>query len=133
MSKVGSRSAAYRPLTIALVIGLLLTISGVGLESASAWSKSRLVVSSSPDRSGPVLLDGSTVEGEIYVFVQTFPVRSSGVEFYLDDPDRTLAPVQVDRTRPFDFAGTAAGRVARPYDTLNLSEGSHSITAVLER
>ena len=130
MSKGGSRSAAYRPLTIALVIGLLLTISGVGLESASAWSRSRIAVSSSPDRSNAVRLDGAILKGNIYVFVRTSRPLTR-VEFYLDDPSRTRPPARVDTAPPFDFAGSTADRQAQPYDTLKLAEGSHTVTAVL--
>src|SRR3712207_161247 len=99
-----------------LAVGVLVVLSGVGLESASAWSRSRLSVSWSPDRSGSVLLDGATISDDIYVFL-TSPRWLDRVEFYLDDPGRTRPPVRVDTTPPYDFAGTASNGQANPYDT----------------
>jgi len=131
MSQRRPRSIVRRSLLpLALVIGLLPLLTGVGLESASAYLRSRLAVSSSPDRSSSARLDGAVVTGQVYVFL-TSPRYLHRVEFYLDDPGRARPPVRVDTTAPFDFAGTAAGRRANPYDTARLAEGSHTITAVL--
>ena len=55
---------------IALGLSAALVLSALGIESASASTRSRLVVSLNPDRSNAVRLDGSTVKGEIYVFVR---------------------------------------------------------------
>jgi hypothetical protein len=49
---------------------VVLAISCLGLESASAATRARLAVSLNPDRSNAVRLDGSTVKGKIYVFVR---------------------------------------------------------------
>jgi hypothetical protein len=77
-----------------------------------------------------VRLDGAKVRDKIYVFVRN--VRSlQRVDFYLDDPLRRRAPIQIDTQQPFDFAGTAANGTALPYDTTELSDGRHSITVVL--
>jgi parallel beta helix pectate lyase-like protein len=131
MSQRRPRSMIRRSqLPLALVIGLLLLLTGVGLESASAYIRSRLAVSSSADRSSSARLDGAVVKGQIYVFL-TSPRYLDRVEFYLDDPSRTRPPVRVDTTAPFDLAGTATDRRANPYDTTKLTEGTHSITAVL--
>jgi Glycosyl hydrolase family 12 len=113
--------------SLALVLGVL-GIFGVG--SASASTRSRLAVSLSPDRSHAVRLDGITVQGKIYVFVR----NSRGlrkVDFYLDDPRQTRAPARTDRVPPFDLAGTARNRTARPFDTTKLVDGSHMIKVVL--
>jgi Right handed beta helix region len=134
MLPAGPRVALRRRHNIVIAIGasiaLALTVSVLGVESASAWTRSRLAVSINPDRSSAVLLDGSTAKGKIYVFVRNS--RSIGkVDFYLDDPRRTKPPVRTDAIPPFDFAGTAADGTAAPYDTAMLTNGSHNITAVL--
>ena len=131
MSRGGPSSGmrGHQIVIAALVVGVLLAVSGVG--SASAWSsRSRLSVSWSPDRSGSVSLDGAAVKGETYVFLKTSRWLDR-VEFYLDDPGRTRPPVRVDTIAPYDFAGTAADGRANPYDTRGLANGTHSITAVL--
>jgi hypothetical protein len=70
---------------IALGASIALALSGLAIESASASTRSRLAVSSSPDRSSAARLDGSTVDGEIYVFVRNSKTLDK-VEFYLDSP-----------------------------------------------
>ena len=60
----------HRKVVIALSVITGLALSGVGLESASASTRSRLAVSFKPDRSSAVRLDGSAVKGKIYVFVR---------------------------------------------------------------
>jgi hypothetical protein len=115
---------------LALGLSAALVLSALGIDSASASTRSRLVVSLNPDRSNAVRLDGSTVKGKIYVFVR----NSNGldkVDFYLDGSWRTEPPVRTDTNPPFDFAGTAAEGTALPYDTTKLADGSHTISAVL--
>ncbi|MGH8982660.1 MAG: BACON domain-containing protein, partial [Acidimicrobiia bacterium] len=91
-----------------------------------------LVVSSSPDRSDAVGLAGETVSGNVYVFVA--PEEGvSEVAFHLDDSDRSGAPVQVERSAPYDFAGTNGDGTAAPFDTASLPDGSHEVTAEVER
>lgn len=83
-----------------------------------------LMYSTSADRSSPVALDGATVSGDIYVFLD-----DAGVEeavFYLDN---SASPAQTEGVAPLDFAGTdnATGK-ANPFDTTTLSDGSHTIS-----
>jgi hypothetical protein len=91
-----------------------------------------LLVSSSASRSSPAPLDAKTVSGDVYVFV---PANNgiTGVKFYLDDPQRVGTPIKTEGFAPWDFAGTASGGAANPYSTLQLSDGSHSITAAITR
>jgi hypothetical protein len=123
-------SRRRRNIVIAFAAGIALALSGLGSGSASASTRPRLVVSMSPDRSTAVRLDGSPVKGEIYVFVRNSRSLKK-VEFYLDDPHRAKPPIRTDRVAPFDFAGTAAGGTANPFDTTTLADGSHTIRAVL--
>ena len=113
--------------SLALVLGVF---GVVGVGTASAWTRSRLAVSLSPDRSQPVRLDGLTMHGNIYVFVRS----SRGlrkIDFYLDDGWQTRTPTSTDWVPPFDLAGTAPDGTARPYDTTQLVDGSHTIKLVL--
>ena len=83
-------------------------------------------LSSSPDRSSPVLLAGRTVSGNIYVFVSP----ESGItqaRFFIDNTSATGTPFQTENMAPWDLAGGDSG--ANPYDTRTLSNGAHSITA----
>ena len=117
-------------IAVALAVGLVLAVGGVGLEPAAAFTRSRLAVSLSPDRARPVSLDGAKVKGKIYVFVRT-PRKVDRVDFHLDDPRRRQLPIRTERHRPYDLAGTAANGTALPFDTTVLAEGRHTVTVVL--
>ena len=120
----------HRKVVVVLAVSIALALSGLGVESASASTRSMLALSLSPDRSNAVRLDGSTVKGQIYVFVRDSE-NLDKVDFYLDSRRRTKPPVRTDTEPPFDFAGTAADGTAVPYDTKRLAEGSHRIKVVL--
>ena len=120
-----------RKVVIALGASIALVLSGLGLESASAATRSRLAVSLSPDRSNAVPLDGSTVKGKIYVFVRNSKTLDK-VDFYIDSPRWTdRPPVRTDKKAPFDLAGTDADGTARPYNTARLADGTHTIRVVM--
>jgi hypothetical protein len=122
----------HRKVLVVLAVSIALALSGLGIESASASSRSRLAVSLNADRSSATRLDGSMVKGKIYVFISDSK-RLTKVDFYLDSARRTKRPpVATDKQAPFDFAGTAADGTARAYDTSRLSDGSHTIRAVLK-
>src|SRR5215212_609828 len=115
---------------IALGVSAALVLSAVGIESATASTRSMLAVSLNPDRSNAVRLDGATVKGKIYVFVRNSQALDE-VDFYLDSSWRSSRPVRTETDPPFDFAGTADDGTAIPYDTAKLADGSHSIRVVL--
>ncbi len=119
-----------RKAMIALGLSVALALSVLGIQSASASTRSRLALSLNPDRSNAVRLDGSTVKGNIYVFVRNSKTLDK-VDFYLDSSSRTKPPVRTVTDPPFDFAGTADDGTAVPYDTTKLADGSHSISVVL--
>jgi hypothetical protein len=114
-------------------ISALINLTGGGSEVVSSTftvnnvtggSSYNLFVSASPDRSNAVNLGGVTVSGEIYVF--TGPDSGvSSVIFSLDG-----AVVRTEGLVPFDFAGTGVG-VAFPYDTGQLADGQHEISALI--
>jgi N-acetylneuraminic acid mutarotase len=62
----------------------------------------------------------------------TPPAGVQRVLFYLDDPGLTGSPRLVELKAPFDFAGTAPDGSANPFDTHSLSDGAHTISAVVE-
>jgi hypothetical protein len=119
-----------RKAMIALGLSAILALSVLGIQSASASTRSSLALSLNPDRSNAMRLDGSTVKGKIYVFVRNSKTLDK-VDFYLDNSSRSTPPVRTDTDPPFDFAGTAEDGTAVPYDTTKLADGSHSISAVL--
>jgi hypothetical protein len=86
-------------------------------------------LSTSSNRSNPVLLQDRTVSGNIYVFLGP----DSGItqaRFYIDNPSASGTPLMTENTAPWDFAGGST-TTANPYDTRKLSNGAHSITASL--
>jgi hypothetical protein len=92
-----------------------------------------LMLSSSSSRTSPVLLGGRTVSGNIYVF--TVPEAGvSQVRFYVDDPSRSGTPFIVEARAPYDLAGTNTNtRLANPFNTRTLANGSHTVTAAIDR
>jgi hypothetical protein len=128
----GARLAlrGWRRVIIALVVSAALALNTLGVESAAASPRARLAVSLNPDRSQAVRLDGSTAKGNIYVFVRDSK-KLRKVDFYLDSRRHTKPPVRTDEQAPFDLSGTASDSTAIPFDTTALTDGSHTIRAVL--
>lgn len=95
-----------------------------------------LVVSTKPDRSGSVPLNGLTVSGNIYISYKLIsPTATSNpvkqVKFWLDDPtptNPTGAPRTTELTSPFDFAGTLSDGTAAALNTTGLTKGLHTVT-----
>ncbi|MCU1438310.1 MAG: Kelch repeat-containing protein [Naasia sp.] len=83
-------------------------------------------LSASPGRSPSGSLGGATVSGNAYIFLAANPdIRA--VEFWLDNPQLTGAPRQVEREAPYDFAGGSAS-AANAFDTKALPDGPHSVS-----
>ncbi|MEX2123335.1 MAG: kelch repeat-containing protein [Woeseia sp.] len=85
-----------------------------------------------PDRSGAVALQGAVVAGDIHVFV-TPETGISRVDFYIDNPEASGTPFQIEKQKPWDMAGTDGSGLAFPYDTSNLSDGLHDLTVKVKR
>ncbi|MDQ3858089.1 MAG: choice-of-anchor D domain-containing protein, partial [Actinomycetota bacterium] len=100
-------------------------------QAVSADVVHELAVSRSPDRASPVPLSGATVSNAIYVFVRP-EIGITRVRFYLDDPELSGSPRQIEALAPYDFAGTAADGTAKRLDTSAILDGSHTITAAVE-
>jgi Glycosyl hydrolase family 12 len=95
---------------------------------AGTFSRARLMVSTQPDRSSPVALDGARLGGLAYIFVRPGRDRVRQVVFTLD-PGTPGERREVRTVAPFDFDGTNADATARPLDVSTLAEGSHTMTA----
>lgn len=89
-----------------------------------------LMVSSFPDRSSASSLQGSTVSGDIHVFVPA-QAGMTRVQFYIDNPQTSGSPNQTENVAPYDMAGTSGNDLAVPFDTTALPDGSHTVTAVV--
>ena len=121
----------HRKVVVVLAVTIALALSGLGIESASASTRSRLALSLNSDRSSAARLDGSRVNGKIYVFVRNSK-RLDKVAFYIDSPQwRKRSPVRTDKKAPFDLAGTKTDGTARPYNTAKLADGTHTIRIVM--
>jgi hypothetical protein len=81
-------------------------------------------VSDSSSRNNAAPLSDATVSGPIWVFTdQTRDIKQ--VLFYVDDDDRNGSPYLRERHAPWELAGGDA------FDTTKLTDGTHSITAVI--
>jgi lysophospholipase L1-like esterase len=94
--------------------------------SSSGGSAYNLLFSSSASRSGATSLAGKTVSGNMYVFTSP-DTNVSRVVFYLDG-----VQIMTEGYAPYDFAGTATDGSAKPYDTKQLTDGTHVISANVE-
>ncbi|MGH2657153.1 MAG: purple acid phosphatase family protein [Actinomycetota bacterium] len=112
---------------------LCMAVLGTGLTVApSAAAESyALMVSSSPDRSGPVVLEGATLSGIAYVFVEPAS-GASRVRFWLDNPSMSGTSTKTENNAPWDFAGTNTNDTARPTDTETWSNASHTIHTLID-
>jgi hypothetical protein len=90
-----------------------------------------LLVSQTPDRAAPNRLRGSTLAGDAYIFVPN-ATSVTQVRFWLDNPSMSGSPRKVEKSPPFDFAGTATDGSALLFDTDRISDGTHTISASLD-
>jgi hypothetical protein len=92
----------------------------------------QLWVSSSAARTNAVPLNGQKLATSAYIFVTAGPDVSS-VAFRLDDTSALRAPYRTEWDAPWDMGATAVGGSALPVDLSKLSNGSHSVTALVTR
>lgn len=117
--------------------GLVLTLVAVLLpaittRSAAVADPPTLMVSKSATRAEAVPLGGASVTDAVYIFVA--PEEGvSLVSFRLDDSARENPPRVVERAAPFDFVGTKSDLTAKPFDTSTLTNGTHVVSAAVER
>ncbi len=99
------------------------------VNNSSKWGDT-LLVSDASSRLGGNVLEGRTVSGNVHIYVVP-QVRATQVAFYLDNPKRSGTPQMSERFAFFDFAGTASNGEAKAFDTRKLSDGKHTVTAVI--
>jgi hypothetical protein len=75
-------------------------------------------------------LDTTTLAGQAFPFV-TSTKAIVEVRFYLDDPKLQGSPIQIERITPYDFTGTASNGTAKPFQTTQVPDGTHSISALV--
>jgi hypothetical protein len=85
------------------------SVSASTLLGYSPWS----------DRSWTSPLAGKTITGNLFAYITSGAIKS--VAFYVDDPTRSMAPVNVDSAAPFDVTASSAW----------WSNGLHTITFVI--
>lgn len=113
-----------RRVAIVLLLVCAIVLTGLGYPTGpQAQAGYDIFLSSSPDRSGAVLLDGETVNGDIYVFTSP-DTNVSKVRFLVDG-----SFVKEEKHAPYDLAGTAGDGSALPLDTTPLAEGLHNLVA----
>ena len=109
-----------------VVAALLLPIAAF----ASQGNAYELRVSDSSNRQSDFALSGSTLHGDVYVFL-TPTQNIEQASFWVDNTAATGTPTHVESYAPFDFLGTASTGGARPWDTNALADGAHSMTVKL--
>jgi large repetitive protein len=132
MSHTSKRQGGGRVGRRSVLAIFVLVLALVPLSAQAGSDTYSLLVSKSPNRSTPVQLAGQTVSGNIYVFTSP-STGAKKVSFYLDDPTMSGAPRFVEKSAPHDFNGTAADKTAIPFHTATIANGSHTITAKIER
>ncbi len=103
--------------------GLVSTASqaiGVSDPEPTPPSPYTLWVSTSPDRSGAVPLEGAALVGDVYIHM----LPNTGVDEAHFSLDGTF--MQIERLIPYDFRGGSLA-AANPFDTTTQSDGAHHI------
>ena len=126
MAPFRSHTSRWRVLLFAFLV-LTVTLLPSLLARTVYSSHYTILLSSSPDRSGSMSLDDKTVSGDIYVFTSPDEGVQSEVDFFVDGSFERR-----EKKAPYDLAGTIwkdPSKPARPFDTTNLSDGSHTLAA----
>lgn len=100
--------------------------------NTSEAAEAELLLSISPDRTSPTVLNGALISGNVYIYIApSKEVRQAS--FYLDDPNMLNPPIRLERLDSYDFSGTdqSTGK-AYPYDTARLEPGDHTISSQIE-
>ncbi len=111
--------------TIIIVLKKWLLVFLINLITISAAAAYQIVHSSEPNRVDASVLDGASVSGNIYVFIDQ-NTGLKAVKFYVDGN-----LYHSEGLSPWDFAGTANNYDSLPFDTNGLSDGAHIIRADL--
>jgi CxxC motif-containing protein len=86
----------------------------------------KLAYSTKPDRSKAVPLEGRSLKGEAYIFLDTKKTNINQVTFYIDGRKS-----RTEKAAPYDLAGSKSA-TAFPYNATNLKDGRHVIMAEIK-
>ena len=95
---------------------------------ASDATDATLVFSRRSDRRRDRALAGAVLKGRVYPYLKG-AAGADSVRFFIDDPGLTGRPVKVERSAPWDVAGSRSRHRAQPVDTRRLSTGRHVLSA----
>jgi hypothetical protein len=133
--RVSEQSASFRRSRLfavaTVIVAFVLSVMAIRARSSVDRDWGSIKVSASPGRAGAKALTLAQCTGDVYIFFEG--TRITEVTYYLDDPRGQYAPYGVDRTAPFDLAGTTDNGVARPFRTSTMANGRHSLLAVVRR
>jgi hypothetical protein len=125
---------SLRGLRLLVWSALVTSLVGAGLvvplASSGAAASYLLQYSAESDRTPAFPLADAELTGSQHITLSGVTAKAS-VSWYVDDPAASGAPYAVERTAPFDLAGTEYDNSARPFDVDALGDGPHSVTAVV--
>jgi hypothetical protein len=122
----GERLSPTLALGLAAALTMPVVLSGC---LAASTVRDSLMVSASATRTSAHPLPNTSVQGRIYVFVPA----STGISQVTFNLDGGAGLISVDGSAPWDLAGTATSRAARPFDVSRLSPGLHRLVARIRR
>lgn len=97
-------------------------------DDSDSLSRASVRLGQEATRSMSEPLEGTTVSGDAYIFVEALP-RTGTVEFRLSGPELDTRTLRVERNAPYDLAGGSVD-LARPFDTRDLTDGIHRLDVV---
>ncbi|NRB42193.1 MAG: PQQ-dependent sugar dehydrogenase [Pseudomonadales bacterium] len=96
------------------------------LSSFNVANAYEILHSQTPERAAASTLDGATVMGDMYVFID----QDSGVNQAIFSIDGVVT--QTENIAPWDLAGTEKNDNSKAYDTMQLSDGPHTVSVLLQ-
>jgi len=121
---------SLRVLCLSIIVSLVAF--GTVTFADTSPTDSLIKVSKNADRSGAVSLNGSTVSGDVYIFVPDNGYKN--IAFFLDTNGNYSNNVMTSghQDPPFDFAYTNQKTgLARAFDTKTLIDGKHVLAATV--
>ena len=120
------RKVLLKLLTLLVTLAALTACSDAGAPHAEPLrlqgTSDNLFYALTPDRANPQPLDGATISGQIYIWLEP-DAPPERVKFYLNDSyERT------EMFAPYALAGDDSG-VLEPYDTAELAPGRHKLVS----
>ena len=106
-------------------------VSLIILSTSFLLHASEVRTSTTPNRSASILLDSSTLSGDVYIYAESTQTNTKQVRFYLDSAT-SAPPTKIENKPAYDFAGTQSNGNAIAFDTTTIVDGLHTMTVELE-